>query len=251
MSGHLRPREHLRHGQVLWTAVHRDHPPRYHQRIADSELVPVVLDLSVSEDIEARLARRRPAEILRRKAVRLCEQAYEQNGLLSNCDLAELLGVADSRIAAVLGRHGSGHGSRRRHEPDAQEDHLLEALCRRQGRSSDRPGDLPQHRIGGSVSRSVRSGSSLPPGGPRSHPDSPRVGLQRVAGPGVPGHRRRTGDKACLPQRESLRQCALSGERIGLCWRATRALVLMPVDGRGRLPTGRPRLPVHPLARKR
>jgi len=105
VSGHLRPREHLRHGQVLWTAVHRDHPPRYHQRIADSELVPVVLDLSVSEDIEARLARRRPAEILRRKAVRLCEQAYEQNGLLSNCDLAELLGVADSRIAAVLGRH--------------------------------------------------------------------------------------------------------------------------------------------------
>jgi len=105
VSGHLRPREHLRHGQVLWTAVHRDHPLGRHQRIADSELVPVVLDLSVSEDIEARLARRAPGDILRHKAVRLCEQAYEQNGLLSNCDLAELLCVNDSRIATVLGRH--------------------------------------------------------------------------------------------------------------------------------------------------
>jgi len=105
VTRHLVPREHLRHGQVLWTAVHRDHPPRRHQRIADSELVPVVLDLSVSEDIEARLARRAPAQILRHKAVRLCQQAYEQNALLSNCDLAELLGVSDSRIATALGQH--------------------------------------------------------------------------------------------------------------------------------------------------
>jgi len=105
VTNYIRPREHLRHGQVLWSAVHRDHPLGYHQRIADSELVPVVLDLSVSQDIEARLARRSPGEILRHKAVRLCEQAYEQNGLLSNCDLAELLCVNDSQIATVLGQH--------------------------------------------------------------------------------------------------------------------------------------------------
>lgn len=105
VAAYLRPREHLHHGQVLWTAVHRDHPLGRHQRIADSELVPVVLDLSVSADIEARLARQSRGEILRHKAVRLCEQAYEQNGLLSNCDLSELLGVSDSRIAEVLGRH--------------------------------------------------------------------------------------------------------------------------------------------------
>jgi len=105
VTSHLRPREHLCHGQVLWMAVHRDHPLRRHQRIADSELVPVVLDLSVPEDIEARLARRPRAENIRRKAVRLCEQAYEQNGLLSNCDLSELLGVNDSQIAKVLVAH--------------------------------------------------------------------------------------------------------------------------------------------------
>jgi len=105
VTSHLRPLEHLRHGQVLWSAVHRDHPLGYRQRMADSELVPVVLDLSVSQDIEARLDRRAIGEILRHKAVRLCEQAYEQKGLLSNCDLAELLCVNDSRIATVLGEH--------------------------------------------------------------------------------------------------------------------------------------------------
>ena len=102
---YIRPREHLYHGQVLWSAVHKDHPPGYHQRIADSKLVPVVLDLSVPADIEARLTRRTVGEILQHKAVRLCEQAYEQNGLLSNCDLAELLCVSDSRISTVLGNH--------------------------------------------------------------------------------------------------------------------------------------------------
>ena len=105
IARHVRPREHVQHGQVLWTAVHRDHPLYYRQRIADSELVPVLLDLSAPQDIEARLARQAPAEILRAKAVRLCQQAYAQHGLLSNCDLAELLGVNDARIAAVLGEH--------------------------------------------------------------------------------------------------------------------------------------------------
>lgn len=110
VTSHLRPREHLCHGQVLWSAVHKDRPLARHQRIADSELVPVVLDLSISRDIESRLAREPLEEILQHKAVRLCEQAYEQNGLLSNCDLAELLCVHDSRIATVLGRHENQSG---------------------------------------------------------------------------------------------------------------------------------------------
>jgi len=105
IARHQRPREQVVHGQVLWTAVHRDHPPAYRQRIADSELVPVVLDLSTATDIEARLARPGRAALLCAKAVRLCEQAYAQGGLLSNCDLAELLATSDSRIAEVLGAH--------------------------------------------------------------------------------------------------------------------------------------------------
>ncbi|MEA3226378.1 MAG: DUF1670 domain-containing protein [Planctomycetota bacterium] len=105
VTSHLRPLEHLQHGQVLWFAVHRDHPPARHQRIADSELVPVILDLSTPADIESRIGRKSSEELLRQKAVRLCEQACQQNGVLSNCDLAELLCTSDSRISRVLSQH--------------------------------------------------------------------------------------------------------------------------------------------------
>lgn len=102
---HLQPREHLQHGQVLWLAISLDCPPRRHQRIQDCQLVPLVLDLSLPEDIQARLDRVPPAQRLAAKAVRLCHQAHEQGGLLGNCDLAELLGTHDSRIAQALADH--------------------------------------------------------------------------------------------------------------------------------------------------
>ena len=52
----------------------------------------------------ASIAASRSQRLLHR-ALRLCQQAYEQGGLLSNCDLAEMLNVDDSRIAGVLAQH--------------------------------------------------------------------------------------------------------------------------------------------------
>jgi len=105
VDAHVRPTEHMRHGQALWLGIAIDDPPRKYRRTADTRLVPVVLDLSTSQDIDARINRKSPQERLRIKAVRLCEQAHRQGGLLSNCDLAELLGRTDSSIAAVLTAH--------------------------------------------------------------------------------------------------------------------------------------------------
>jgi hypothetical protein len=105
VEAHLRPREQVRHGQVLWLAYSVDDPPRRGKRTADSDLVPVVLDLSTAGDIDARLARRSPREWRRAKLVRLCHQAFEQGGLLSNCDLAELLAIHDSQVASLLSEH--------------------------------------------------------------------------------------------------------------------------------------------------
>jgi hypothetical protein len=102
IEAHVRPQEHVRHGQVLWMGVATDHPPRYRQRLTDAKLVPVVLDLSTPEDIDARIDRKRPMERLQSKAVRLCHQSHQQGALLSNCDLAELLGADDSRVAEAL-----------------------------------------------------------------------------------------------------------------------------------------------------
>ncbi len=105
ISKHMRSREHLTHGQALWMAVSVNNPPARRQRIADTELVPVLLDLSTAEDVEQRIERLPPSQRLLQKALRLCEQAYQQGGLLSNCDLAELLQSEDGRIAVLLAQH--------------------------------------------------------------------------------------------------------------------------------------------------
>jgi hypothetical protein len=101
----MRSKEHLVHGQVLWMAVSVNDPPRRHQRILDVELVPVLLDISTAEDVDRRIDRVPASERLLRKALRLCEQAHAQGGLLSNCDLAELLSNDDSQIAHVLAEY--------------------------------------------------------------------------------------------------------------------------------------------------
>lgn len=102
LARHQLTRDTVGHGQVLWLAVARDHRPARGQRIADTQLVPVVLDLCTADDLDARLARRSAAQRLCQRAVRLCQQSYQQGGLLGNCDLAELLCCADSEIAHVL-----------------------------------------------------------------------------------------------------------------------------------------------------
>lgn len=105
LSQHMQPREYLTHGSVLWMAVSVDDPPKHRQRIADCNLVPVVLEVITHEDIQMRLDGKTLKERLEHKAIRLCKQAYKQGGLLSNCDIAELLNNNDSLISSLLVKH--------------------------------------------------------------------------------------------------------------------------------------------------
>ena len=102
---HMRPRDHVKHGQVLWMAVGVDDPPRQHRRIVDTKLVPVLLDISTAEDVQRRIDCLSPAERLLHKARRMCQQAYEQGALLSNCDIAEMLHANESMIGSLLARY--------------------------------------------------------------------------------------------------------------------------------------------------
>ena len=95
---------------VLWMGISVDDPPQRYRSTADTRLVPVVLDLSTTADVQGRIERRRPRDLLRDKAVRMCLQAYEQGALLSNCDLAELLRTHDSEIAKLLSEHEKSTG---------------------------------------------------------------------------------------------------------------------------------------------
>ena len=100
---HIRPRESVTHGQVLWMGTSINDPPSRAKRIADTKLVPVVLELSTPEDIEAILDRQPPKQRLLSKVIRLCDQAYRQGALLSNCDLAALLNLREDYIAEKWG----------------------------------------------------------------------------------------------------------------------------------------------------
>jgi len=110
IQAHVQPTEHVHHGQVLWMAISVQDPPRRHQRIEDTDLVPVVLDLSTLEDIDRRLARESADQRLLHKALRLCEQAHKQQGLLSNSDLAEILTTSDSRVSNLIAAHERATG---------------------------------------------------------------------------------------------------------------------------------------------
>jgi hypothetical protein len=102
---HMRPRDHVKHGQVLWMAIAVDDPPRQHQRIANTKLVPVLLDLSTAEDVHRRIDRLPAPERLLHRARRMCQQAYEQGGLLSNCDIAEMLHTGADYIGTLLAEY--------------------------------------------------------------------------------------------------------------------------------------------------
>jgi hypothetical protein len=110
VNEHLHPREHMQHGQIIWLAISVDDPPTRGKHIADTKMVPVVLDVHTSEDIERILNRCKLHERIETKAVRLCRQAYEQNGLLSNCDLAEILCTSESTVASILTAYESRTG---------------------------------------------------------------------------------------------------------------------------------------------
>ena len=74
VSKHVRFKDHLVHGQVLWMAVGVDSPPVRHQRIADTELIPVLLgSLHRRGRTLSRIDRLPAGQRLLRKAIRLCE----------------------------------------------------------------------------------------------------------------------------------------------------------------------------------
>lgn len=105
VNNHIRSKDCVHHGQIVWTAVSIDRPPGRNKKMEDTELVTVVLDASTAEDIQSRIDRVPPAQWRLGKAIRMCRQAYEQGGLLTNQDLSEILNLSDSLIGSLLANH--------------------------------------------------------------------------------------------------------------------------------------------------
>jgi hypothetical protein len=109
VESHLRPRDSLHHGQLLWLGFDINDPPARNKTAENVRLVPVVLDLWTEDDLEAHMDRVSPSERLLKRCIRLHEQAYEQGALLSSVDLGGMLGVSDGRISKLLAAHEREH----------------------------------------------------------------------------------------------------------------------------------------------
>ena len=106
---HIRCREAVQHGQVLWMGIAVQDRPGWHKPLSKMQLVPLLLELVTGDDIAAILNWEKVNERLLRRCLRLCRQAHKQGGLLSNCDLAVLLGRSDSGVAQLLAAYERNH----------------------------------------------------------------------------------------------------------------------------------------------
>jgi len=95
---HTRDPWNLEVGQVLWFAVDKDEKPGPAKTLAKMRIVPVVLSVTHDDDKAMRANGYSHKEVRRFKVARLCNEAYSQNGVLSQSDVSELLGVSAGTI---------------------------------------------------------------------------------------------------------------------------------------------------------
>jgi hypothetical protein len=98
------PTTHLQPGQTTWVAVHKDAGPAYGKSIVDTKLTPVVLDLVLSDEAARRANGEKLRDIKRDAAARLFNQAYRQDGVLTNTEVALLLKISPSTVGNYVAK---------------------------------------------------------------------------------------------------------------------------------------------------
>jgi transcriptional regulator with XRE-family HTH domain len=93
---------HIHSGQLVYMAVPVDEYPKRGKAIAQTRLKPVILSFIADEDIE-HIAHGFDSKSLRMKRlIRWVDQAFDQGALLTQLDLAMLLGVTESVVSQYV-----------------------------------------------------------------------------------------------------------------------------------------------------
>lgn len=103
-------RERLQPQQIVWLAVDASDHPAYGKTLADTQQRTVILDLWDKEEIEKLANGTRPRALLSQRVARLCQQAYQQGGLLTTTDLSLILGGSSSTIRHAMHTWEEAHG---------------------------------------------------------------------------------------------------------------------------------------------
>lgn len=101
---------HIHYGDLVWMACPVDEYPERGKVIANTRMKPVVLSFVTDEDV-SHIAHGFDSKTLRKNRLkRWLDQAYEQGALLTQLDLAILLGVCDSVVTQYVGEiQNQGH----------------------------------------------------------------------------------------------------------------------------------------------
>lgn len=101
--------DHLRQGQIIWTTVHKDEKGAYGKTIKNTTLTPVILDLIQANDAQERAHGKRIREIKKEAVVRLCHQAFEQDGCLTESEIAIMLKMNKTTVGKYLVEYEREH----------------------------------------------------------------------------------------------------------------------------------------------
>jgi hypothetical protein len=100
----------IKQGQMVWHAVPIDEYPKKGKSMAQTKLIPIVLDIISDQDIEDMKKPLRYREVRMKKVERWTHQAHDQGALLSQLDLAVLLGVNEYTAGLYVGEYYSLYG---------------------------------------------------------------------------------------------------------------------------------------------
>lgn len=92
----------LKQGQIIWTTVHKNEKGAYGKKIKNSRLTPVVVDLIPPSDIAERAKGKKLRDLKKDAAVRICRQAYKQDGCMTLAELSILLKMAPSTASKYI-----------------------------------------------------------------------------------------------------------------------------------------------------
>lgn len=93
---------HLHYGQLAYMAIPIEERPRRCRPLADTRMKPVVLSFLTESDIDHIAHGFDSVSLRKKRLLRFVDEAFDQGALLSQLDLAILLGVCDAVISKYV-----------------------------------------------------------------------------------------------------------------------------------------------------
>jgi DNA-binding CsgD family transcriptional regulator len=93
---------HMRPGQITWPTVHKNEKGSYGKSMKSTRLTNVVLDLIQQQDVIDRADGKKLRDIKKEAAGRLCRQAFEQDGCMTNAEIAIILKISPATVSKYI-----------------------------------------------------------------------------------------------------------------------------------------------------